>query len=110
MFFDPDDYLEREPGAARSESKREAGRLARAARQRAALCEAMTRVAAERGLEGATIDAAVQTAGFSRGTFYRLYETREACVLEAFEHCADTLLTRDPKRVSAYLPGDELKD
>jgi len=94
MFFDPDDYLERGPGAAGAESKRETGRLARAARQRAALCEAMTWVAAERGLEGATIDAAVQRAGLSRGTFYRLYETRDACVLEAFERCADTLLTR----------------
>ena len=90
MFFDPDDYLERKPGAA--ESKAETARLMRAARQRASLCEAMTRVAAKRGLEGATIDAAVQTAGLSRGTFYRLYETREACVLEAFERCADTLL------------------
>ncbi|HZJ29025.1 MAG TPA: hypothetical protein VFD37_03440 [Solirubrobacterales bacterium] len=49
MFFDPDDYLKGE--AQPADSRQEVKRLKREAGQRAALCEAMTRVAAERGVE-----------------------------------------------------------
>lgn len=46
-FFDPADYLERDPEQARDAT--EARRLSRRAGQRARLCEAMTQAVAERG-------------------------------------------------------------
>ena len=49
VFFDPTDYLAADP--AEAGSAREAERLRREAEQRAGLCEATTRLAAEKGLE-----------------------------------------------------------
>lgn len=92
MFFDSEDYLESDPTQAGSERERE--RLWREAAQRAKLCEATTRLAARGGLEAAAIHLAARSAGVGQGTYYKLYDTKEACLREAFERCADTVLGR----------------
>jgi AcrR family transcriptional regulator len=92
MFFDPADYLAADP--AKAESAREAERLRREAEQRAKLCEATTRLAAEGGLEAAAIHLAARSAGIGQGTYYKLYDSREACLREAFERCAEVVLAR----------------
>ena len=92
MFFAPNDYLQRDPAEAGSE--REAARLQRDAEQRAALCEAMTQIAAKSGFAAASAHQVFMRAGVGSGTFYRLYENREACLREAFERCTDTVLAR----------------
>jgi AcrR family transcriptional regulator len=80
VFFDPADYLERDPETAGSAA--EERRLQRRAELRARLCEAMTQIAAERGFEAATAQQVFLRAELGSGTFYRLYESREACLLE----------------------------
>lgn len=92
MFFDPKSYLERDPAGARNEL--EAARLRREAEQRARLCEAMTRRAAEVGFEATAATWVFAEAGLGSGTFYKLYGARDACLQEAFERCAETLLGR----------------
>lgn len=92
MFFDPSDYLAADP--AKADSAREAERLRREAEQRARLCEATTRLAAENGLEGAPIHLAAQRAGIGQGTYYKLYDSRDACLQEAFERCAEMVFAR----------------
>lgn len=92
MFFAPDDYLQRDPAEAGSE--REAARLQRDAERRAKLCEATTRLAAKGGLEAAAIHLAASYAGMGQGTYYKLYDSREACLREAFERCAEVVQAR----------------
>jgi len=106
VFFDSADYLEADPAQAKSE--REAERLRREAEQRAKLCEATTRLAARGGLEAATIQLAARSAGVGQGTYYKLYDSREACLREAFERCAATTLTR--VEVAAAGSGGDLAD
>ena len=52
--------------------------------QRARLLEAMVRVVAEKGYDLATVSDAVRLARVSRGTFYELFESKEACLLDAY--------------------------
>jgi AcrR family transcriptional regulator len=52
--------------------------------QRAKLLEAMVRAVAEKGYEAATVADAVRMARVSRGTFYELFESKEACLAEAY--------------------------
>jgi AcrR family transcriptional regulator len=52
--------------------------------QRARLLEAMVRAVAEKGYEQATVADAVRLARVSRGTFYELFESKEACLLAAY--------------------------
>ena len=52
--------------------------------QRARLLEAMVRVVAEKGYDLATVSDAVRLARVSRGTFYELFESKEACLLAAY--------------------------
>src|SRR5579864_1154119 len=52
--------------------------------QRARLLEAMVRAVAEKGYEAATVADAVRLARVSRGTFYELFASKEACLLEAY--------------------------
>ena len=92
MFFDPEDYLERDPETARGAA--DARRLKQRAEQRARLCEAMAQVAAEQGFGAASAQKVFVRAGLGSGTFYRLYESREACLQDAFERCAATALAR----------------
>jgi AcrR family transcriptional regulator len=53
--------------------------------QRARLLEAMVRAVAEKGYEAATVADAVRLARVSRGTFYELFESKEACLRAAYQ-------------------------
>jgi AcrR family transcriptional regulator len=52
--------------------------------QRAKLLEAMVQVVAEKGYAAATVADAVRVAKVSRGTFYELFESKQACLAEAY--------------------------
>src|SRR3954454_10853587 len=51
--------------------------------QRAKLLEAMVQVVAEKGFEAATVADAVKRAKVSRGTFYELFDSKQACLAAA---------------------------
>jgi AcrR family transcriptional regulator len=53
--------------------------------QRARLLEAMVKAVAEKGYEAATVADAVRLARVSRGTFYELFDSKEACLLAAYK-------------------------
>ena len=53
--------------------------------QRARLLEAMVQAVAEKGYEVATVADAVRLAKVSRGTFYELFDSKEACLLAAYK-------------------------
>src|SRR3954467_7167695 len=53
--------------------------------QRAKLLEAMVQVVAEKGYAAATVADAVRVAKVSRGTFYELFESKSACLKEAYQ-------------------------
>ena len=53
--------------------------------QRARLLEAMVQTVAELGYESATVADAVRRARVSRGTFYELFASKEACLLAAYQ-------------------------
>ncbi|UGS35140.1 TetR/AcrR family transcriptional regulator [Capillimicrobium parvum] len=77
----------------------------RAGGQSARLLEAMTRVVGEQGYAAATVADAVKAARVSRGTFYALFASKEACFLEAYRHGVDVLVERIEAAVQAE-PGD----
>ena len=52
--------------------------------QRAKLLEAMVQVVAEKGYDAATVADAVRVARVSRGTFYELFESKQACLVAAY--------------------------
>lgn len=62
--------------------------------QRAKLLDAMVRVVAEKGYESATVADAVKLARVSRGTFYELFESKEACLAAAYRLGHDVLAAR----------------
>jgi AcrR family transcriptional regulator len=62
--------------------------------QRAKLLDAMVRVVAEKGYEAATVADAVRLARVSRGTFYELFESKEACLAAAYRLGLDVLGAR----------------
>jgi AcrR family transcriptional regulator len=62
--------------------------------QRAKLLDAMVRVVAEKGYEAATVADAVRLARTSRGTFYELFESKEACLAAAYRLGLDVLAAR----------------
>jgi AcrR family transcriptional regulator len=62
--------------------------------QRAKLLDAMVRVVAEKGYEAATVADAVRLARVSRGTFYELFESKEACLAAAYRLGHDVLAAR----------------
>ena len=67
---------------------------ARAGAQRARLLEGMTQAVAEKGYADATVTDAVRAARVSRGTFYALFASKEACFLEAYRHGVEVLEAR----------------
>ena len=69
--------------------------------QRAKLLDAMVRVVAEKGYEAATVADAVRLARVSRGTFYELFESKEACLAAAYRLGVDVLAARVTEAVSA---------
>lgn len=96
MFFDPNGYIHGDP--AKAETEFGARRLRREGRQRAGLCRCMAQVAARRGFEAATIDDAVRLSGFGKATFYKLFEDKDACLLEGFERCGEAIIARVAQR------------
>ncbi len=69
--------------------------------QRARLLEAMVRAVAEKGYEAATVADAVRLARVSRGTFYELFASKEACLLAAYRAGYEVL----EQRISAAVRG-----
>jgi AcrR family transcriptional regulator len=62
--------------------------------QRAKLLDAMVRVVAEKGYEAATVADAVRLARVSRGTFYELFDSKEACLAAAYKLGCEVLAAR----------------
>jgi AcrR family transcriptional regulator len=62
--------------------------------QRARLLEAMVQAVAEKGYEAATVADAVRLAKVSRGTFYELFDSKEACLLAAYRLGYEVLESR----------------
>src|SRR5436309_3756071 len=62
--------------------------------QRAKLLDAMVRVVAEKGFQAATVADAVRLARVSRGTFYELFESKEACLAAAYRAGTEVLEER----------------
>jgi AcrR family transcriptional regulator len=69
--------------------------------QRARLLEAMVRAVAEKGYDAATVADAVRLARVSRGTFYELFESKEACLLAAYQAGYEVLELRIGEAVRA---------
>jgi AcrR family transcriptional regulator len=59
--------------------------------QRRRVLSALVEVLEEHGYEGATVGRICKRAGVSRRTFYDLYDDREGCFLDAFEHAIERL-------------------
>jgi AcrR family transcriptional regulator len=62
--------------------------------QRAKLLDAMVRVVGRKGYEAATVADAVKLARVSRGTFYELFESKEACLAAAYRLGLEVLAAR----------------
>jgi AcrR family transcriptional regulator len=56
------------------------------------LLEAMVRVGAAKGYEATTIDDVVEVAGVTRESFEEMFESKEACFLEAYDAVIDVLV------------------
>jgi len=69
--------------------------------QRARLLEAMVRAVAEKGYEAATVADAVRLARVSRGTFYELFASKEACLQAAYRAGYEVLEQRIREAVRA---------
>ena len=68
--------------------------------QRAKLLEAMVQVVAEKGYAAATVADAVRLAKVSRGTFYELFESKSACLKEAYQLGVEVLEERIAEAVT----------
>ena len=75
--------------------------------QRAKLLEAMVQVVAEKGYAAATVADAVRVAKVSRGTFYELFESKQACLMEAYRLGIEVLEQRVADAVADATSGDE---
>ena len=62
--------------------------------QRAKLLEAMVRVVADKGYAAATVADAVRLAKVSRGTFYELFDSKQACLMEGYRLGIEVLAQR----------------
>lgn len=60
--------------------------------QKERLLEAMLRVAAAKGYEATTVSEVIEVAGVSRQTFGEMFESKEACFLEAYDAVFDVLV------------------
>jgi AcrR family transcriptional regulator len=69
--------------------------------QRAKLLEAMVQVVAEKGFEAATVADAVKRAKVSRGTFYELFDSKQACLAAAYRLGCEVL----EERIDAAVRG-----
>jgi AcrR family transcriptional regulator len=62
--------------------------------QRAKVLEGMLRAVAEKGFAAATVADAVRNARVSRGTFYALFDSKEACLASAYRLGCEVLEAR----------------
>src|SRR5260221_14488579 len=62
--------------------------------QRAKLLDGMVRAVAEKGFAAATVSDAVRLARVSRGTFYELFESKDACLAAAYRLGCEVLEQR----------------
>ena len=62
--------------------------------QRAKLLEAMVQVVADKGYAAATVADAVRLAQVSRGTFYELFDSKQACLVAAYRLGSEVLEER----------------
>ena len=62
--------------------------------QRAKLLDAMVRAVGEKGYEAATVADAVRIAQVSRGTFYELFDSKQACLEAAYDLGVEVLEER----------------
>ncbi|MEA2295455.1 MAG: hypothetical protein QOE86_3094 [Solirubrobacteraceae bacterium] len=69
--------------------------------QRAKLLEAMVQAVADKGFAAATVADAVRLARVSRGTFYALFESKEACLAAAYRLGNEVI----EERVAAAVAG-----
>ncbi|HXR31741.1 MAG TPA: helix-turn-helix domain-containing protein, partial [Solirubrobacterales bacterium] len=56
------------------------------------LLEAMLRVAAAKGYEATTVADVIEVAGVSQEAFDEMFESKEACFLEAYDAVFDVLI------------------
>jgi len=77
---------------------------------RARLLEAAAQVFAEVGLEGATVEAVCERAGFTRGAFYSNFESKDELFLMLAGSVADARLSGVRERVTALVGDDSLDD
>src|SRR5690349_11111658 len=64
-----------------------------AASQRARILDAMKELAGERGYHDASIADVIKAAGVTRKAFYKLFEDKEQCFIQAYERELARLLT-----------------
>ena len=83
--------------------------------QRAKLLEAMVQVVAEKGYAAATVADAVRVAKVSRGTFYELFDSKQACLSEAYRLGVRAYVSaakdalRPTRQVVAFKPFEQRK-
>jgi AcrR family transcriptional regulator len=78
-----------------------------ASAQRAKLVEAMVQAVAEKGYAAATVADAVRLARVSRGTFYELFASKEACFADAYRLGVDVL---EARVADAALPHEDWRE
>ncbi|MFD5224575.1 TetR/AcrR family transcriptional regulator [Microbacterium sp. NPDC058342] len=77
---------------------------------RARLLEAAAQVFAEVGLEGATVEAVCERAGFTRGAFYSNFESKDELFLTLAASVGEARLAAVRERVSAMVGDGALED
>ncbi|MGW9627739.1 TetR/AcrR family transcriptional regulator [Microbacterium sp. NPDC055521] len=77
---------------------------------RARLLEAAAQVFAEVGLEGATVEAVCERAGFTRGAFYSNFDSKDALFLELAASVGEARLQAVRERVSALVGENAIDD
>lgn len=75
---------------------------------RARLLDAAAQVFAEVGLEGASVEAICERAGFTRGAFYSNFESKDELFLELASDFAERRLAQARARVEEFVKSGEL--
>jgi AcrR family transcriptional regulator len=77
---------------------------------RARLLDAATQVFAEVGLEGATVEAVCERAGFTRGAFYSNFESKDELFLTLAASVGEARLNAVRERVKDLVSAEALED
>lgn len=75
---------------------------------RARLLDAAAQVFAETGLEGASVEAICERAGFTRGAFYSNFESKDALFLDLTSSIADQRLETIRTRIEEFVAAGTL--